>query len=203
VVFAEAAYAGLGADLELLAVRRALEEAKLLDGSLYVAVNVSPGVLESAALVDALVASGLDLRRIVVEITEHASVLDYTVLERPRQRLRDLGVRLAVDDAGSGYASLRHILTLVPDIIKLDRELVMDLSCDRARRALVAAVVSFATEIGATTVTGEGVETQAELEALAALGVDAAQGYHIGRPTTSPHEWSYWGGPARRSSSSR
>jgi PAS domain S-box-containing protein len=202
VVFAEAAYAGLGADLELLAVRRALEEASALSSSLYVAINVSPVVLAGPALFDALLASRMDLRRVVVEITEHASVVDYSILERPRQRLRDLGVRLAIDDAGSGYASLRHILTLAPDVIKLDRALVTDLDTDRARRALVAAVVSFATEMGATRVTGEGVETHAELLALTALGVDAAQGYHIGRPTTSALDWSQWGLPVAESARS-
>ncbi|MCW2599704.1 MAG: phytochrome-like protein cph2 [Frankiales bacterium] len=192
VLFAEAANAGLGPDLELLAIRRALEEARVLDSSLHVAVNVSPTVLASPSLIDALLASGMDLARVIVEITEHASVVDYTVLEHPRKRLRDLGVRLAIDDAGSGYASLRHIVALAPDVIKIDRALVTDLNCDRARRALVGAVVSFANEIGATTVIGEGVETQAELDALIALGVDAAQGYFIGRPTPSPSEWLHW-----------
>ncbi|WP_410967531.1 EAL domain-containing protein, partial [Salmonella sp. SAL4456] len=82
---------------------------------LYVAVNVSPSVLANPALTDALTACGLDLRRVVIEVTEHASVTDYSILERPRQRLRDLGVRLAIDDAGAGYSSLRHIVSLSPD----------------------------------------------------------------------------------------
>jgi PAS domain S-box-containing protein len=196
VVFTEAANAGLGPDLELLAIRRALEEARVLDTSLHVAVNVSPAVLASPSLLDALVASGMDLSRVIVEITEHVSVVDYTVLERPRQRLRDHGIRLSVDDAGSGYASLRHIVALAPDVIKIDRTLVMELNCDRARRALVGAVVAFAKEMGATSVIGEGVETEAELDALLALGVDAAQGYFLGRPTTSPSDWMRWGEPA-------
>ena len=195
VIFAEAANAGLGADLELLSIRRALEESTFLDPSLHVAVNVSPAVLANPSLIDALLASGVDLRRVIVEITEHASVVDYRVLERPRERLRELGVRLAIDDAGSGYASLRHVVTLSPDIIKIDRALVTDVDTDRARRALVAAVVMFAMEIGTTTVVGEGVETKAELEALTTLGVDAAQGYLIGRPTASPEDWSRWGTP--------
>ena len=117
---------------------------------------------------------------------------DYGQLDRPRQRLRDLGIRLAVDDAGAGYASLTHIVTLAPDIIKIDRGLVTDIDTDRARRALVMAVVLYATEIGTTTVIAEGVETAAELAALTLLGVDAAQGYFIGRPTTDSEEWSDW-----------
>jgi PAS domain S-box-containing protein len=192
VVFAEATNAGLGLDLELLAIRHALGEAHLLDPALYVAVNVSPAVLANASLADAMHASGIDLSRIVIEITEHASVLDYTVLERPRQRLRDLGVRLAIDDAGAGYSSLRHIVTLAPDIIKLDRTLVADIDSDRARRALVMAVVMFGREIGATTIVAEGVETPAELAALKILQVDAAQGFFLGRPTTSAGDWLHW-----------
>jgi EAL domain-containing protein (putative c-di-GMP-specific phosphodiesterase class I) len=195
VVFAEAANAGLGPELELLAIRRALEEARVLDASIHVALNVSPCALANPSLLDVIVASGMDPSRIVVEITEHASVTDYSILVRPRQQLRELGIRLAVDDAGSGYASLRHILTLAPDVIKIDRALVTDLNNDRARRALVSAVVTFAKEMGATSVIGEGVETQAELDALRALGVDAAQGYFLGRPTTAATDWVRWGRP--------
>jgi PAS domain S-box-containing protein len=192
VVFAEAANAGLGLELELLAVRRALFEARLLDPSMYVAVNVSPSVLANPALLDAVQASGIDPARVVLEVTEHASVNDYSRLDRPRQRLRELGIRLAIDDAGAGYASLKHIVTLAPDMIKIDRGLVTDIDTDRARRALVMAVVLYATEIGTTTVVAEGVETAAELQALTLLGVDAAQGYLISRPTTVSEEWSQW-----------
>jgi PAS domain S-box-containing protein len=195
VVFAEAANAGLGPELELLAVRRALAEARVLHPSLHIALNVSPSVLASPSLIETIVASGMELSRIVVEITEHVSITDYSVLAGPRQRLRELGIRLAVDDAGSGYASLRHILTLAPDVIKIDRALVTDLNNDRARRALVSAVVTFAKEMGVTSVIGEGVETQAELDALLALGVDAAQGYFLGRPTATPTDWTRWGRP--------
>ena len=193
VVFAEAQDAGLGLDLELLAVRRALSEARLLDPSLYVAINVSPSVLANPSLTDALQAAGIDLDRIVVEVTEHASVTDYTTLTRSRQRLRDLGVRLAIDDAGAGYASLRHVVTLSPDIIKIDRALIADVDSDRARRALVMAVVVYAMEIGTTMVIGEGVETPEELDVLKSLGADAAQGYLLGRPSTSHEEWFSWG----------
>jgi EAL domain-containing protein (putative c-di-GMP-specific phosphodiesterase class I) len=192
VVFAEATNAGLGLDLELLAVRRALREASILDQALYVAVNVSPAVLANPALVDALRASGMDLKRVGLEITEHASVSDYGVLQRPRELLRELGVRLAIDDAGAGYASLRQIVTLAPDIVKIDRTLVADVDTDRARLALVMAVAMFAREIGGITLVAEGVETPDELEALKSLGVDAAQGYLTGSPTTSPADWQQW-----------
>jgi EAL domain-containing protein (putative c-di-GMP-specific phosphodiesterase class I) len=188
VIFAEATNAGLGLDLELLAVRRALSESRLLAGGLYVSINVSPPVLANPSLIDALQASGVDLRRVVIEVTEHASIGDYTQLTQPRQRLRDLGVRLAIDDAGAGYASLRHIVGLSPDIIKIDRALVANVDQDRARRALVMAVVMFALELQSSVI-GEGVETAEELESLKSLGVDAAQGYLLGRPPTASAPW--------------
>jgi PAS domain S-box-containing protein len=181
VVFAEATNAGLGI------------ESRLLDGSLYVSINVSPPVLANPSLLDALLASGVDLKRVVIEVTEHASIADYAPLAGPRQRLRELGVRLAIDDAGAGYASLRHIVALAPDMIKIDRALVENFDQDRARRALVMAVVMFAMEINGTTVIAEGVETVEELDALRLLGVDAGQGYLLGRPTTSPADWLGWG----------
>ena len=200
VVFAEASDAGLGLELELLAVRRALLESRLLDASLYVAMNVSPAVLANPAFTDALQASGVDLTRVVVEVTEHASVTDYSLLERPRQRLRDLGARVVDGEPGAGYSSLRHIVSLSPDIIKIDRALVADVDTDRARRALVMAVVVYALEIGTTMVVAEGVETAEELDTLRSLGVDAAQGYLTGRPTTSHEEWFRWGTEVRPAS---
>ena len=102
-------------------------------------------------------------------------------------------MRLAIDDAGAGYASLRHVVTLSPDIIKIDRALIADVNSDRARRALVMAVVVYAMEIGTTMVIGEGVETPEELDVLKSLGADAAQGYLLGRPSTSHEEWFRWG----------
>ncbi|MDQ3570948.1 MAG: EAL domain-containing protein, partial [Actinomycetota bacterium] len=95
---------------------------------------------------------------------------------------RQRGLRVAVDDAGAGYASFRHILRLRPDIIKLDMALTRDIDRDPARRALAAALITFAENTGSTIV-AEGVETAEELHALRQLGVTAAQGYYLGRPT--------------------
>jgi EAL domain-containing protein (putative c-di-GMP-specific phosphodiesterase class I) len=91
-------------------------------------------------------------------------------------------VRLAVDDAGAGYASFRHILLLRPEFIKLDREINSGIHADAARRALAAAVAIFALDVGATVI-AEGVETEEEASMIATLGIDAIQGYLFGRPT--------------------
>jgi EAL domain-containing protein (putative c-di-GMP-specific phosphodiesterase class I) len=105
--------------------------------------------------------------------------------------LRNAGVRVAVDDTGAGYASLSHVLQLRPDVIKIDRSLITELATDAARRSLVTSLVLLALDLGAV-VTGEGVETFAELETLAVLGVDHGQGYLLSRPTTDPLQWAGW-----------
>lgn len=127
----------------------------------------------------------------VVEITEHERIVDDGIVNRALDPLRARGMRLAVDDAGAGYASMTHILRLRPDIIKLDRSLVTDLPTDRAQRSLVTALVLMAFDIGAS-VTGEGIETPEQLETLGLLAVDAAQGYRLGRPSLDRCEWRRW-----------
>jgi EAL domain-containing protein (putative c-di-GMP-specific phosphodiesterase class I) len=190
-VFAAAATVGLGVDLELLAVRAALAAAAALPADLYVSINVSPAALLSPALTDALLRTALPLERVVLEITEHVSVPDYDLLTARAQEIRDLGVRLAVDDAGAGFSSFRHILRLCPEYIKLDRTLIQNIADDPARRALAAAVVLFAFEMGSAVV-AEGVETLAELRTARSLGIDAAQGFLLGRPTDDWDTWAEW-----------
>jgi len=90
-------------------------------------------------------------------------------------------VQLAIDDAGSGYASLRHILALQPAYVKLDIEWVHNIHRDPVRRALVSGLAYFATETGCELI-AEGIETEAELEAIRELGIHLGQGYVLGRP---------------------
>jgi EAL domain-containing protein (putative c-di-GMP-specific phosphodiesterase class I) len=117
----------------------------------------------------------------VVEITEHEQVDDYDALFGALARLRALGVRIAIDDAGAGYASLRHTLALDPDIVKVDIALTSAIDTDRAKRALTSALISFADEMDITIV-AEGIETEASLRTLVDLGVRYGQGFHIARP---------------------
>lgn len=177
--FAEAASVGLGVELELKAVMTALEHFRSVPKEAYLSLNISPQTIVSGRLSKALV--GVPLEGIVVEITEHAPVADYDALECALRPFRTSGARVAVDDSGAGFASLRHIVRLAPDIIKLDVTLIRGIHADRTRRALAAALISFARETGAVTV-AEGVETQDELDALSGLGVTQGQGYHLARP---------------------
>jgi len=189
--FRDAQDAGLLEELELFAVDHALAAAAELPEELYVSINVSPATLASPQLLHAIETSGIDPGRIVLELTEHEPIAEYARLQAAIQRLRDHGIRSAVDDAGAGYASFRHILRLSPDFIKLDRAIVNDIHADAGLRALTAAIVMFALEVNASIV-AEGVENADELKILATLGIDAAQGYLIQRPTADRGIWRQW-----------
>lgn len=177
--FADAHAAGLGTELELLAIEQALVVLDQLPNNFLVGVNASPTTIASPSLHHLL--SAVDGSRVAVEITEHMAVDDYAHLRRRLTALRVLGVRLAIDDTGSGYASFRHILSLSPEFIKLDLALTRGIDTDPARRALAAALAGFVRESGAQLV-AEGIETEAELATVRDLGIPFAQGYHLGRP---------------------
>jgi EAL domain-containing protein (putative c-di-GMP-specific phosphodiesterase class I) len=182
--FRAAADAGMSPDLEVAALYTAFDTAGELRSDRFLAVNVSPSVAETPAFLEA-VAHNFDPARLVIEITEHAPVDDYRQLAGALRPLRNAGARLAIDDAGAGFASLRHVLRLSPDFIKLDLSLVHHIDADPVRRALATSLITFAGEVGATIV-AEGIETRFELETLIALGVRYGQGFHLGRPGALP-----------------
>lgn len=176
--FEEAASVGLGEELELTAIRMAIEHIDRLPEGAHLALNTSHRTAMSPRLLDVL--SATQIQRVVIEITEHERADDYEALRRSLDGLRRRGVRLAIDDAGAGF-SLRHAITLDPHILKLDISLTRDVDSDRARRALASALIRFAEEMDVTVV-AEGIETEAELEELLSLGVVYGQGYLLGRP---------------------
>ncbi|MBI3752102.1 MAG: EAL domain-containing protein [Chloroflexi bacterium] len=168
---------GLGTELELACVRVALRDAARLERGAWLNVNVSPAVVLSGAL-EALLP--LPDRVVVLEVTEHEAISDYAAFRAAVARL-DGGVRVAVDDAGAGFASLRHIVELDPLFVKLDRSLVAGIGTDPARQAIVAGMVHFA-EAAHLTLVAEGIETEEELAALMTARVPLGQGYLLGRP---------------------
>lgn len=177
VMYRAAAEAGLGQELELATLEAALECAPRHAG-MFLDVNVSPAmVMAGEPLAGLLRRAG---REVILEITEHAQVDDYGALRQALGQLGE-GVRFAVDDAGAGFASLRHILELSPSHVKLDRGLVARIHADPARQALVAGLVHFAGRVGLRLI-AEGVETQADRRTLLRLGVRIGQGYLFGRP---------------------
>lgn len=177
--FADAREGGLGVELEMLAVERALEHLPSLPSGVAISINVGPETLVSAQLSHLL--DGVHPHQVVLELTEHTAFDQYPQLSPALRALRRAGVRVAVDDAGSGRSRSTRMLALAPDLIKLDRELIFGIDLDPVRRALVTSLVAFASSTGAE-VLAEGVETQAELEVVCALGVRYAQGYYLGRP---------------------
>ena len=177
--FQEAASVGLGAQLETKAVRIALQSFMRFPSNIYLSVNFSPEALLSGSIASVL--DGAPLERVVLEITEHALIDQYSQIAKIFRPFREKGLRIAVDDAGAGYASFRHILNLTPDFIKLDISLTRDIHKDRPRRALAAALIRFSEETNCKII-AEGVETIEELGVLRQLGVVNAQGYLLGRP---------------------
>lgn len=177
--FAEAAEVGYQEELELAVIRKALGALSCLPLDTYVSINVSPETVLKGSLPAAL--DGHPLDRVVLEVTEHALVDDYSSIARQLASLRKKGLRLAVDDAGAGFASFRHILKLKPDIIKLDSSLIQRIDIDVNSRALAAALIRFAEETGSKIV-AEGVETESELRVLRELKVNKVQGFLLGRP---------------------
>ena len=179
--FLDAHAVDMGVELELAVIRLALNchDARLPEGR-YLALNVSPAVLETEDLAFAIArhSSG---RPLVVEITEHQPVEDYVALSAQLDRLRELGVRVAVDDVGSGFASFRHVTRVNPDILKLDRTLVCGIDDDPVRQSLASAIVAFARDVGAVVVS-EGIESESELCCLKGLSVGCGQGFYLARP---------------------
>lgn len=149
----------------------------------YISLNVSPRTLmeyDFDRLPDRTAHGGW-----VLEITEHSEVTDYPVLARRVQELQMAGFRIAIDDAGAGYSSLRHVLRLAPDIVKLDVSITRDIDKMVRHQLLATAIVSFSRETGIALV-AEGVETVGEKDTLARLGIPYGQGYLFGRPAPAP-----------------
>jgi EAL domain-containing protein (putative c-di-GMP-specific phosphodiesterase class I) len=178
--FAEAAELGLGTELEVTALRSALEQLEKLPSGLYLSINASPATIVSAEFRASM--AEIPAERVVLELTEHTGVDDYHLFGEAIAELRSNGLRLAVDDAGSGFSSFRHILNLRPDIIKLDIALTRGIDTDPARRALGSAMLTFGLDAYNASIVAEGVETQSELTTLQGLGCHYGQGYYLGRP---------------------
>lgn len=178
VRFLEASAAGLGIVLEEACLRAALAGADALPANVWLSINVSPELILDPTRLPLVLR---DVRRlVVVEVTEHVPVDDYELLRAAIERL-GVRVRLAIDDAGAGYASFRHIIELRPDFVKVDIGLVRGIDSDTSRQALVAGMGHFAAKTGCTLI-AEGIETDEERQALRDLGVMFGQGYLMGRP---------------------
>lgn len=179
VWFEQAHRADLGLDLELETLTAAMETSAELPETVALSFNASPLLLTDPRLLELL--DRFDGRRFIVEITEHDVIDDYRDVVDARRALHARAVEVAVDDAGAGFASLRHIIMLQPDVIKLDTSLTQNLSNDPVRGPLADALLQFAERTDSRIVV-EGIETASDLHTWRSLGADAAQGYYLGRP---------------------
>lgn len=177
--FAAGRRVGRGVELELAAVDAALARLPSIAPEAYLAINVGSRLLSDARLPERLEAT--DPTRIVIELTEHAELVDSPASQECMARLRRLGVRIAIDDLGAGYSDLCRLLEVRPDIVKVDRRLVAGIDGDLARQALVTATVAMVGALGGVLV-AEGIETPAERQVLQDLGVCFGQGFLLGRP---------------------
>ena len=181
--FRAAGLHGLGIELERMTLAAALGRLATLPTSQFLAINTAPASLHDDEVLRLLY--GSDLSRLIIEITEHDAVNDYEVTREALGRLRTAGAKIAVDDVGAGFASLRHVLLLQPDVVKLDTSLTRDVHNSPRQLAIVKALVTFCDEVGAT-VLAEGIEVAEQVPALIQAGVTQGQGWHLGIPVITP-----------------
>lgn len=182
-VFSSASRCGMTDRLETATLARALIEATCLPTDSWLSVNVSARTLRRDRFHELIASTD---RSLVLELTEHEPIHDYSSVRRAIGALPR--VRVAVDDTGSGFASLRHVIELRPSFIKMDRVWVHGLAQDPCRGAIVRGLRALAESTGALVV-AEGVERPCDLAALGTLHVPLAQGFLLGEPAPAP-EWS-------------
>jgi len=177
-MFATALECGLGIKLETATLAVAIDGARSLPTRSFLSLNVSPGLLADVETMARTL--GLRARPIVLEVTEHETIEAYAPLREAVLRLGP-DVRLAVDDTGAGVANFNHLVELKPQFVKIDVGLVRGVDEDLSRQAVVAGILHFASAVDCQVI-AEGIESEAELASLVALGVTLGQGYLLGRP---------------------
>ncbi|MCK9502778.1 MAG: EAL domain-containing protein [Porticoccaceae bacterium] len=181
--FHEAWEFGLGIDLEIRALQSVIREINNMPEDIFICINMSPLTVTSQALQNALNIESAS--RIVIEITEHKTIVEYAPIIEALRALKKLSIRVAIDDVGTGYSGLYHILQIKPDLLKLDISLTRNIHQDPAKQALASAIVAFSARIGATII-AEGIETKEEADALRVLGIGYGQGFYFAKPHGLP-----------------
>lgn len=189
--FEEAAAVGLGANLEFSALGSAAAAARDLPPHLFVSLNISPTSCLDPRLPELFAHIELPVNRVVLELTESIADEEYAQFIAAINPLRDQGLRIAVDDTHSGAGALSRMVHLRPDFLKVGRDVIGGVDNDGIQRALAACLVDFTQQIG-TTLVAEGIETVGELKVLTELGIDAGQGYLLGRPSVMQKDWGAW-----------
>ena len=178
--------------LERLCRERAMEGLKMLKPGSLLFLNVEPDSIydphfQSDETLDMLKQASLSPDRVVLEMTEHSAVRDFTAFRQTLTYFRSLGFRLAIDDMGSGYSALVSVAEIQPEFVKIDMSLIRDLHNRPLKRELVDTITRFCCKAGIEVI-AEGIETVEELETLREIGVQHAQGYLFARPSAPPPE---------------
>jgi EAL domain-containing protein (putative c-di-GMP-specific phosphodiesterase class I) len=166
-------------------LRQACEQAKNWPDDIRIAINLSPVQFRNNALdqtlISAIATAGIAPSRVELEITEAILLQNAESIIATLHRLRDLGVRICMDDFGSGYSSLNYLRSFPFDKIKIDKSFIFDIEKNNDAVAIVQAVVRLGNSLGMTT-TAEGVETKEQLDLLRAEGCTEVQGYLFSKP---------------------
>lgn len=183
-LFFKAALAfGVYTEIEKLAWRKAFGrwQARLGRGKLF--LNCTPYFIGNNPMEKEFFANlGVDPRHVVIELTERTAIRNHDLFVRKLGQLRGLGMQIAVDDVGNGFASLDTVAEVKPDYVKIDLRLIRDINFEPLRKNIVQSIIAFCRQSGILTV-AEGIEERAELQVVCDLGVDAVQGYLFGRPS--------------------
>jgi len=183
--FNKALECGMYTDIELLAWTLALKPlAKYLTVE-KVFLNCNPYFIETSqfARVKAVFEkNNIPFENAVLEITERSAITNFELFQEQLKRYRDLGFHVAIDDVGGGYSSLESIVALKPEVVKIDRHIVMDLGNNTFKQSIVKFIASLCREHNITCI-AEGIETQEDLNLVKDLGVSAVQGFYLYRPT--------------------
>lgn len=196
--FDGAADVGLGVPLEIAALESSVQSMQQLPRHLYVVLNISPETCLDSRLPKVLEQVNRPANRVVLELTRNFTAAELEPLAAVLEPLRQSGLRLTINDAGPDATSMRHVRTLQPDFIKLDRRLIAGIEGESSLQDLVKDMVEFGRLTGARLI-AVGIETEAELATVTRLGMTMGQGYYLGRPTIHSGDWSTWTASPRRS----
>jgi EAL domain-containing protein (putative c-di-GMP-specific phosphodiesterase class I) len=187
LIFREAAAKGLSRELDLLCRRKILEDFRRLQArfpQIILSLNIDASAIEkriwSGYLKTQVAEAGISPSSVVIEIVESV-VGDIEELEKFVESYRESGFLIALDDVGAGHSNLNRIPLIKPDVLKIDRYLVMDIQEDFYKQEVIKSLVSMARHLG-TVLIAEGVETQAEVSTLLEMGVDIIQGFYFSKP---------------------
>lgn len=157
-----------------------------LKNNLLIFINIHPNVLldsnyHSGETLQLLQELGIKPSQVVFELTEKSAVTDFTLFEKVLSNYRSQGFRIAIDDVGSGYNSLKTLVYLKPEFIKLDQSLIKNIDQNIEQQQLVALIIEYANQ-SSTKIIAEGIETVGELRFIYEKGVHYGQGYALGKP---------------------